>query len=90
MINYQLNYIEFIMIGIQGREKDSCEGGDQGTCCEAHEKDLERERESKGIPGGWNGTRKNKKARQVFGENSELTSLESGFSELRSLRQGKR
>lgn len=57
MINYQLNSIEFIMIGIQGREKDICEGGDQGTRCEAHEKDLEREREGKGIPGGWNGTR---------------------------------
>jgi len=47
------------------------------------------ERESKGIPGGWNGTRKNKKARQVFGGDSELTSLESGFLEARSRRRGK-
>ena len=46
------------------------------------------ERESKGIPGGWNGMRKNK-ARQVFGGDSELTSLESGFLEARNQRQGK-
>lgn len=48
---------------------------------------MERDRKGRAfIPGGWNSVSKNKTAGQVFWGNNELTSLESGFLEARSLR----
>lgn len=42
MINYQTNYIEFVLLESKG-ETDHYEQGDWGTYCEANDKDLEGE-----------------------------------------------